>query len=229
MTFIGIPTEQTTALTDALLGLEALLLAGYLHRFAGSLRARARCWQSLLLFTALASFWGAVAHGIEMSQATYELLWIPLLLFLGLLVGNLALAATYDRFGPQAAKRSWPWLLAAALVFFGLTKVEGVTFLIFILYEAAAMLFALTCYGWLALRGRLSGAGIITVGIILQLVAAAVQASGPFQVIVIWVFDHNGLFHIIGMVATLVMVLGVSLGFPRSAAAQGAKHGQVSF
>ena len=215
MEFIAIPAEQTTAITDALLGLEALLLAGYLQRFARFSSLRARLWQILLLFTALSAFVGAIAHGFVMERETYELLWKPLLLCLGLLVANLVLAASHDLFGPRAVRRSWYWLLGLAVGFFVLTQIPGVTFLVFILYEAAAMLFALGCYGWLAIRGRLPGSGVIAAGIVLQLAAAAVQASGPFEVRLIWIFDHNGLFHLIGMLATLIMVLGAARGFPR--------------
>jgi hypothetical protein len=218
MEFITMPTEQTTAITDAILGIEAILLAVYLQRFALFQRFRTRCWQTLLLFTALASFLGAVAHGFVMSIATYEWLWQPLLLLLGLVVANLVLAAVYDLFGPKAAKRSWPWLLLVGIGFFAVTHMPGVTFFIFIVYEAVGMLFVLVSYGWLAWRGRMPGAAVIAAGIVLQLVAAAVQASGPFEVTMIWVFDHNGLFHLIGMVATFVMVLGAASRLPRSVA-----------
>ncbi len=59
---------------------------------------------------------------------------------------------------------------------------------------------------------KIAGAGIIACGIFLQIVAAAAQASGPFDVTMIWVFDHKGIFHLIGMVATFTMIFGVALG-----------------
>lgn len=216
MQFIAIPAEQTTALTDALLGLEALILAGWLQRFVRLDRLRARWWQSLLLLMALASFLGTAAHGLVLSHTVNYWLWIPLLLALGLVVGNLVLVAMYDLFGPRAAKRAWPWLLIAAVGFFGLTRIEGVTFLLFVLYEAVGMLLALMWYVRLARQDRLAGAGLIAAGIVLQLVAAGVQAAGPYQFKLIWVFDHNGLFHLIGLAATLVMILGAARGFSRS-------------
>jgi len=217
MQFITIPTEQTTAVTDALLGLEAVFLVFYLQRFGFMHSARVRYWQVLLLLTATASFIGTIAHGFEMSDATYEALWHPLKLTLGLIVATLVLAAVFDLFGASAAKRAWAWLLVIALGFFGITYVEGVTFLIFIIYEAVGMLFCLIGYSFLGLRRRLPGAGIIAGGIILQLIAAAVQACGPFQIQFIYVFDHNGMFHIIGMVATLIMILGVTIGCRKQA------------
>ena len=212
MELVTIPTEQSTAITDAILGFEALVLMWYLQRFALRERWRVRLWQSLLAFTAVVALAGAYVHGVAMPTATYELLWKPLLLFLGLLIANFALVAVYDLFGRNSAKRLWPWLLTMAVGFFALIQVPGTTFFIFILYEALAMLFALGGYGVLAWRRSLPGAGMIACGIVLQLVAAAAQASGPFEVTMIWTFDHNGIFHLIGMVATLVMILGVAQG-----------------
>lgn len=215
MEFITIPAEQTTAITDAILALESLLLAGYLQRFISINRIRTRCWQILLMFTAIVSILGAAAHGIEMSKAAYEWLWKPILLFLGLVVANIILAAVLDIFGPQAARRSVPRLFVLAVGFLAVTFIPGVTFLVFILYEAAGMLFGLICYGRLAWRRRLPGAGVIAAGITLQIAAAAVQAGGPFQLRIVWIFDHNGVFHLIGMIATFIMIIGVAKGFRR--------------
>ena len=217
MQFIAIPTEQTTAITDAVLGLEAILLALYLQRFLPLQSSRVRYWQVLLLLTAAASLIGAIAHGFAMSEATYEALWQPLKLTLGLIVANLVLAAIFDIYGAKTAQRVGPWLLVVALCFFGVTFIEGTTFLIFIVYEAAGMLFCLAVYTILGLTRRLAGAGIIAAGIILQLTAAAVQACGPFEIRLIYLFDHNGMFHIIGMLATLVMIFGVTRGFEKRA------------
>jgi hypothetical protein len=216
MEFVTIPTEQTTAITDAILGFEALTLMWYLQQYALRERWRVRLWQIVLAFTAVVAFAGSYVHGVVMPKTTYELLWIPLLLLLGLLVANVVLVAVYDLFGINTVKRLWPWLLAMAVGFFALTRVPGMTFLIFILYEALAMLFALGCYGILAWRQGLPGAGIIAGGIVLQIVAAAAQASGPFEISMIWTFDHNGIFHLIGMVANFVMIVGVAKGFQLS-------------
>ena len=213
MDFISIPTEQTTAITDALIGLEAIFLAVYLQLLAPKNRERARYWQTLIIFTALASFTGAAAHGIQMSKSTYELLWKPLLLLLGLVVAQLAICTVYDLFGAETAKRSRSWFWVVAVGFFAAVHLPGTTFFIFILYEAAGMLFALVSYLWIARQRRLRGAGIIALGIILQLAAAAAQACGPYEFKVVWIFDHNGLFHLIGIVATFTMILGASKGF----------------
>jgi len=213
MQLITIPTEQTTAITDAILGLEAFLLAGFFQRFMPVDRLRARYWQMLLLLTGLASFQGTVAHGFEMSKGTYELLWKPLLITLGLIIANIVLVTLYDLCGRKTAKRACPLLLAMALGFFAITFIPGVTFLIFIVYEAIGMLFALIAYTYLAARKKRSGAGIIAMGIVLQIAAAVAQAAGPYEFQVVWSFNHNGIYHLIGMVATLIMILGALKGF----------------
>lgn len=212
MEIISSLTEQTTAATDAILGIEAVCLALFLQRFASNNPWRVRIWQTVLLLTAFVAFAGTIAHGLVMEKATYELIWKPMLVCLGLLVAAVVLAAIYDRWGPDAARRLAPWLAGVGVGFFALVHVPGATFLFFILYEAVGMLFALAVYGALAAKRRLAGAGLITLGIVLQIVAAAAQASGPFEVRLIWPFDHNGVFHLIGMVATVVMIVGVARG-----------------
>lgn len=205
-------TEQTTAATDALLGLEALCLSGFLQKYHSQRPWRTRLWQVILLLTATVAFTGAVAHGLVMSKPTYELLWKPMVLCLGLIVAAVVLAAALDLWGKDRANKLLPWLGLAAIVFFGITQIPGATFLFFIVYEVVGMLFAIWAYGVLGAKGRLEGAGVVAAGIGLQIVAAGVQAAGPFEVRLIWLFDHNGIFHLIGMAATLVMVIGAAKG-----------------
>ena len=212
MEIVASLTEQTTAATDAILGIQALCLAAFLQKYAKAAPWRSRIWQGLLALTAVVALAGAAAHGIVMAKETYEMMWKPMLLCLGLVVAAVVLAAAYDLWGVARAKKWLPWLGGLALIFFGLTQMPGATFLIFILYEVAGMLFGLGTYALLSFKGRLPGAGIVAGGIGLQILAAGVQAAGPFQVRFIWLFDHNGLFHIIGMAATFLMVFGVARG-----------------
>lgn len=213
MFFNPVVTEQTTAITDAILAVESLLLAVYLQRFVPVVASRARYWQVLLLIMALASVMGSVAHGIAMSEATYKLLWKPLLILLGLIVAYLVVATIYDLLGPATAKKAMPWMTIMAFGFFAVTCIPGGSFMVFILYEAAGLLFGLGAYGWMASRQRLPGAEIIATGIVLQLLAAILQAGGPEKITLIWPFDRNGQFHLVGMLANAVMIWGVARGF----------------
>ena len=87
MEFIEIPTEQTTAVTDAILAVLAVAAAAiYLQRISQKNRWKATLWIFVFGLLALASALGAIAHGFKMPTAFQTYLWYPLYLSLGLLV-----------------------------------------------------------------------------------------------------------------------------------------------
>jgi hypothetical protein len=100
-------------------------------------------------------------------------------------------------------------MLLLALVFFGITRVASSAFLIFVLYEVVAMLFALGVYGLLAATARSGGMGLMAFGIALNIVAAAIQATRIVSFTLLWPFDHNGVFHLVQMVALVVLTAGI--------------------
>jgi len=209
-----VATEVTTAVTDAML---AVLAAGVLRRVR---RRRASdpwkvgLWSWLLGLLALASALGAVAHGFDLAEGTRETLWQPLYLSLGLVVALFVVAAMRDRFGEPAARKALPWMVAAGVGFYAVTRLGSGSFVVFVLYEAAAMLAALALYADAARRRRLEGAGWMVTGVALNLVAAAVQQSdasvrlGPVPL------DHNGLFHLVQLVAILALARGLLRSLP---------------
>lgn len=217
MEIVASLTEQTTAATDLILGIQTIGLAAYLQRFYPRNPWRTRLWQALMLLSSAVALAGTVAHGMVMARETYELLWQPMLICLGLVVATFVLAAVYDLKGQAAARKLLPGCIGVALVFYGIIQIPGATFLYFILYEIVGMVFALGVYGYLGVKKRLAGAFPIVLGILLQILAAGVQAAGPFEVRLIWLFDHNGIFHLIGMLALFVMVFGAARGFERPA------------
>ena len=200
-------TELTTGATDAVLGLEALIGAALLLRARGTDRFKLRLWLGILALLFVASALGAVAHGLDLGEGLRELLWQPLFLALGLMLGLIAVAAVHDRWGPGASRRALPVALVAALAFYGITLLAGGAFLVFVAYEACAMGLALVVYLQLARRGH-PGSGLVTAGILVTLVAAIVQQTS-WTVTLLWPFDHNGIFHLIQMPGLLLMVLGV--------------------
>ena len=203
------PTELTTAATDAALALLALLCIRWLATRRSADPRKVTLWILVLALLALASILGAVAHGLELSERAAFFLWQPLYLSLGLVVALFVVAAVYDGFGPDTARR---WLIPALVVgalFYLVTLLFPDTFLVFVLYEAAAMLAALALYGRLARRTRKRWAWLIVLGIALNIVAAAIQASGTVRLDLVVPFDHNGVFHLVQMVAIVVLVAGV--------------------
>jgi hypothetical protein len=139
-----IPTEQTTAVTDALMGLLSLVIALYLYRLRGGRESfKVNVWLSAFGLLTIASFTGVVAHGLKLPEAVYVALRQPLNIALGLTIALFVVGVMCDVWGPAVARRWLPWLIGTALVFYGITVIFTGTFLVFIAYEAIAMLFAL--------------------------------------------------------------------------------------
>jgi hypothetical protein len=209
MQFNPAQTELTTAATDVALGVLAIACVVYLWRFSEyeSWKVGLWCWVFGLL--AAAAFLGAVAHGFVWSTKVWSLLWIPIFLFLGLTVALFVVGAIYDWRSLSMARISLPVMVLLALVFYGVTRVVSGAFLVFVLYELVAMLFALAVYGYLAARGPASGMGLMTLGVALSIIAAVIQATRSVSFTLIWPFDHNGVFHLVQMVALVALAAGI--------------------
>lgn len=203
-------TELTTAATDVLIAAVACGCIALLQRWRERDRRKVGVWSWVFGLLAVAALLGALSHGLVLSERTRALLWQPLFLSLGLVVALFVVAALYDWRGRETARRSLPVMLVVALLFYAITRLGSGTFLLFVMYEAAAMLFALAIYVSLAARRGLTGAGWIASGIGLNIVAAAIQASGTVSVTIIWPFDHNGVFHIVQILAIVVLMRGLA-------------------
>jgi hypothetical protein len=201
-------TERTTAASDALLAVAAVvLLLGLRHRSAPSF-GRA-VWVSALAGMALASVLGAIAHGLELSPATRDLLWQPLYLALGTAMALFVVGAVRDWRGDLAARRVLPAMLVLTVAFYGATRASGGNFVVFVLYEAGALGFALIVYAWLAARRRRAGAAAMAAALAVSLAAGAVQAADLGTVRLVWDFDHNGVFHLVQLAG--IVLLGAGL------------------
>ena len=129
---------------------------------------------------------------------------------LALTVGLFLAGAVNDAFGRGRARR-WLWILVAmAFGFVAVRQLVPGSFLVFVLYEAVVMGSALFLYARLARRGTLPGAGLMTAGIVVTLVAAAIQATGFVRIHLVWPFDHNGVFHLVQMLALPLLLAGLT-------------------
>lgn len=204
-----VPTELTTAASDAALAVLALVCIRWLAARRPVDPPRVTVWILVLALLAVASALGAIAHGFELSADTMYLLWQPLFLSLGLVVALFVVAAAYDGFGPETARRLLIPALVVGACFYLITLLVPGTFLVFVLYEAVAMLVALGLYLRLAVRISEPWAWLMVLGIGLNIVAAAIQATGSVRLDVVVPFDHNGVFHLVQMVAIVVLVAGI--------------------
>jgi hypothetical protein len=209
--FIDSPTEQTTAVTDAVLAIVALAALLFLRQIGQQIPWKTNLWTWAFGLLAIASFLGAIAHGFKLSKTTQTMLWHLLYLSLGLLVAFFMVAAIYDVWGMTAARRVLPLMIGAGVVFFCLTLIWPRSFLVFIIYETVAMLFALGGYVWLAAGGGLAGAWLLVAGILVTMIAAGIQAGQAVSFTLIWPFDHNGTYHLMQMVGVALLVVGLRL------------------
>jgi hypothetical protein len=210
MHFIEIPTEQTTAITDVLLAMAATLFIVLIR--AKGIKTDSKktlIWIAAFGFLALAAALGAIAHGIEMTKELNTLVWHPINLCLGLTVAFFTAGVIYDINRFNIAGYILVLLIISSLLFFIVTLIIPDSFLIFILYEALAMLFALVSYLILSFGGKLRGAWLMTFGILISLLASVIQAMGTFQLTLIWEFNYNGLFHILQIPGLLFIYAGI--------------------
>ena len=211
MKFTGIETELTTAVTDLFLALVCLIGIGLILR-SGIRRTegqRGAVWIGAFGLLAAAGLLGFAAHGLELSPEAERLLWQPLYLSLGWAVSLFAAGVMIDLRGSPLSRWTIAALLAAGGLFYAATLVYSGAFIVFVLYEAAALLFALGAYLHLRFRDRESYSLWMAAGIAVSIAGAAIQASGPYSLRIVWVFDHNGLFHLVQAVGVALLIKGV--------------------
>ena len=206
------PTELTTAATDLLLALCALWAMGSILHLRSPERWKAKTWAAVFGCLALGAGLGAVVHGLTWTPVARARLWTPIYLFLALTVALFVTGALYDARSYSTSRKALPFLLAVALAFFVVTQIGKSTFLWFVAYELAATLAALGMYAYLTVKKRVPGAGLMTLGISLTIVAAVIQATkqlhwgGPVPV------NSDGIFHLVQLVAVVVLVGGLRRG-----------------
>jgi MFS family permease len=205
------PLELTTSATDAVLAIECIVIIIYLRRIVADDRWRLTLWCWVFGLMGCASALGAVSHGFILSGSVQATLWRPLFLSLGILVALFMVGALYDGRGRALAARFIPWAIGIGSAFFVFIEVFSGEFFAFVVYEMIAMSGAVAIYLYLGVAGRLRGAFMIAIAIVLNLVAAGVQAS-DVSFHFLFPFDHNGVFHLIQMVAIFILAVGLAPG-----------------
>ncbi len=212
-TIIKLPEERTTAATDLVI---AALALSYSGRMLPRSSQRARLWGGAFTSMGTAAVCGAAAHGLVVDERTNAALWRVINLSLGLTVAFFAAAATNDGFGERPGQRTLPLALLSALGFYAASQRLKYGYIVFIIYESLALLYALIIYLRLARSARFPGAWRIVAGILLSLIAAAIQAT-PLRIRLVGLpFDHNGLYHLVQTAALPLLAGGVAAGLPAS-------------
>jgi hypothetical protein len=211
MKYVKDPTEQSTAITDILLALVALggILVLTLNITNSAELWKITIWSAAFGLIGLAAALGAAAHGLVISRTVHDRIWQLLNISLALAVSLFVAGVVYDLWGLTVCFKALPVMLAAGLGFFGVTLLYPGIFFVFIVYEGLALIFALSAYIYLALRGEPAGAAFMATGILISILAAGIQAKKSISLTVIWQFDHNGIYHILQMVGLLLLLIGL--------------------
>ncbi|TVQ29191.1 MAG: hypothetical protein EA382_00550 [Spirochaetaceae bacterium] len=214
MQWIDIETELTTAITDLLMAAVALyaIMKILSSRADQRIGQRAIVWSVAFGFLALAGVLGFVAHGFVLSDAAKELIWQPLYLSLGLTMSMFAVGVIIDLANRPAPRGVVVAFVVAGIGFYSLTLFVSGSFLVFILYEAVLLLFALGAYSAILIRRRKRFAAWMLAGIAVSITAAVVQATGTASIQIVWAFDHNGLFHLIQIAGVALLLKGILPG-----------------
>lgn len=205
----SVATEQTTAGTDALL---ALTVCGGIVRLR---QTTSPGWRRAIWLTALGAFassavLGTIVHGAALDLRVRDALWQPLYLLLGVALALFVAGALTDWQGERAGRASLAPLLALAGGFYLATRLSGGDFRIFVLFQTAALLFALSVYGRLAWIER-PGAATMALALLISLAAGAVQAADDLTLRLVWPFDHNGLFHLVQLAGVVLLIRGLRI------------------
>jgi hypothetical protein len=194
--------EPTTAITDFILGLEALGLALLLIMGRATFPSLPY-WIATITLLGVAALLGGFAHGLA-----YRPLFTLIYASLSALMVTFLIATLVDGFGPELAGRlRWP-VIGLAILFLMVAWRFPRHIQVYAVLEGIIMLGAFAVYLWLALTHTLGGAGYIAAGIGTTLIAAVLfmlKVNFTF----IWTFNHNDVYHLVQMVGVLLFFLGL--------------------
>jgi hypothetical protein len=209
--FVISPSEQTTAITDLILALQSLAAMVMLKRTPVKRPMWTDVWTTFFGLLCLASFLGAVVHGIRMSSSFQNAIWGTIYLALGLIMALFTVAAVTMTWNQELSRRIVPFCLAIAIIFFAITQLWSDSFLLFVVYEAISMIVALMLYSACFWLRRERGSAFLAAGVMVGIAAAIVDAQASLQVTMIWTFDNHGLFHLVQMLSLLLIMIGIQM------------------
>ena len=211
MIFNELPTELTTSATDAMIAIECVVIIVCLQRRAARDRWKTTLWCWIFGLIGVSAFLGTITHGFILPNPIQDALWRPIYLCLGIMIALFMVGAVYDWRGRAVAARIIPWAIGVGCAFFTMTEVFAGAFLVFVTYEATVMVGVLVIYLFLGVNGQLRGSRVMAAGVLLNLLAAGVQASDvSFHLLI--PFDHNGVFHLIQIAGLGTLAVGLHLG-----------------
>jgi hypothetical protein len=205
--------EPMTTITDYILGAMAIVLGRRLWRLGQSGgQASVKFWAASFLVTAVAAIAGGTSHGFAdvLGTTGHAVLWKLTVWSIGFTAFFLLLATAHAALIGRARQA----LIVAAglqLVVYFVWMISHDEFTWVIAGYLPAVVVVLVLQSRELRRGT-AGAGWLVLGIATTLVGAGVQASG---FALHQHFNHNDLYHVIQMGATVMLYRGAALARDR--------------
>lgn len=206
--------ERVTAITDFMMAIAAAIGIVQFRRMTILSPWKINLWTAIYLLFIFAAVVGTVHHGLALSPRYYDLSWLGILLALGIMVGLFVVGLVYDVSGQRAASFALPIMIVVALAFFIYSYTHGQDYSLFLMYEALALISALSGYAYLAFKGN-AGALSMTIGVLITIIAAAVQATKAITFTFMWPFDHNANYHLIQIIGVFFLSHGITRSITR--------------
>lgn len=193
-----------TAITNFILSSEVFYLAGILFAAEKERTSALWFWALFMLLLGTSSLVAGIYHAFfEPLEGTvwYESYRVTYCI-LGLLTATILLTATQQYISPNL--RVYFYIVAALqLIFFLYSVFTGGTYLV-VIFNYVPVILLLLVFTLLETRTD-PWAWAMAAGIVLSLLASAVQAMGVNRFLPL---DYNGLYHVIMMVAVIFLYLG---------------------
>ena len=196
-------TLAITSITNFILASELFFLAGLMVKTPKARFAAAWFWGGAMFALASSALIGGIDHGfVEPAGLSRYFIQRPNWMVVGVATFCMLLA-TARQFFPPRWQRTALVLGVIDLIVYAVAVLLVGDFRIVILNYVPVMLLLLL----MSVRGLKNGTGSwqMVVGVVMLLVASAVQALG---VNAFSPFDHDGLYHAISMVGVVFMYLG---------------------
>jgi len=204
-------TEPTTMLTDYLLALVALVLAGRLFQLNATNRYRSvQLWNFALIATAVAALLGGTAHGfaLHLSDWLKTVIWKGTVWAIGF-ASFFMVAGTILATLPTGRLRRWLLALVLLKLVLYLAWMLGHDAFKYVIYDyvpamVLVVLLQIKHYG----ERRDPAALWLVGGIAVSFVAAGIQLSG---LTLHKHFNHNDLYHVVQIGAIYLLYRGIAL------------------
>lgn len=204
MRWIDSPTERTSAATDVLLALVAIVCTAA-ARGAPGLGPRDRLlWTVLFAAAAGAALAGAAYHGLRLPGPSRTRLWRTVTAALALAAAAFALLLWSAAGGGIPAGLQAALLAGAALLGFAAGgRRRG--FAVLLAFQAAVLAAGAVLHAGLA---SAPARPWLAAGCGVSLLAGVLQTARGLRMRLIWEFDHNGLFHLAQAVGLALLGTG---------------------